>query len=597
LQTVGSLLLTNSDFRLFLSDLNTVGREVFRDTAFTLSDVSKQVGKELEPPKEEQEALKKPGEDAILAASTNDLQGQTSEVADVLKDGAAKVAQNAEQSLVQKVKGPEGDTMLNRLKQAVVKLRKRNDYSDSVSTLSLLIKRYAMVYSHVVDDAIKTTQNDVNTNDEMDIAGKNFWALLRSFGDQDQWQELEKRFQDVMDHSKSDPNFDALTKQIANSVQEMMTDPSFFDHAEERFQDLRAKSKTLASDSSLRDDFDGLLAQLNQTFQSVLTDNDVMQLVDTTGKLMKILSPAHQYTNGELISDAIQVFVPLLVQAIQYVPIPRLEVATPDVDLLLENLILEPGKTINNTSFLPYRLRLETYNDLDIHKARFGMTSSVTSFVRIHVDGLSIRGEEIGYWMRAHSGIFRLADEGIASFALDERGIDVEIDVEVGKDALDKILTLRSVRVHVHKLNYALRQSKFAWIAWLFKPVLRPILRKTVEYAIATGISEGLQFANRELLFARERLRATRIADPDDVRKFFKAVITRLVPKEDPDLYTRVGVVQPGKGVFKGKYAPGSIVKLWNEEAAQAQQRIREYERDGWKNDIFDVPVVSPVAF
>jgi len=30
LQTVGSLLLTNSDFRIFLSDLSTVGREVFK---------------------------------------------------------------------------------------------------------------------------------------------------------------------------------------------------------------------------------------------------------------------------------------------------------------------------------------------------------------------------------------------------------------------------------------------------------------------------------------------------------------------------------------------------------------------------------------
>ncbi|KAG9988296.1 hypothetical protein KCU78_g20223, partial [Aureobasidium melanogenum] len=37
LQTVGSLLLTNSDFRIFLSDLNTVGREIFKDAAFSLS--------------------------------------------------------------------------------------------------------------------------------------------------------------------------------------------------------------------------------------------------------------------------------------------------------------------------------------------------------------------------------------------------------------------------------------------------------------------------------------------------------------------------------------------------------------------------------
>ncbi|KZV95799.1 hypothetical protein EXIGLDRAFT_765876 [Exidia glandulosa HHB12029] len=44
-------------------------------------------------------------------------------------------------------------------------------------------------------------------------------------------------------------------------------------------------------------------------------------------------------------------------------------------------------------------------------------------------DGL-IRAKEIGFWLRLHSELFlRLADEGMASFALDERGIDVTLDV------------------------------------------------------------------------------------------------------------------------------------------------------------------------
>lgn len=562
---------------------------MFRDTAFTLSEVSKQAGEQLEPSSEEADAVRKPGNDAILSAKHQGLNGEAAEVSDVLIDSATKVVGEAEQSLVAKIKGPEGDTMLSRLKQAVMKLRKRRDYSDSVSILSLLIKRYAMVYSHVVRDTLQAADEDIGRNPETDRALRNFWTLLRSFGDQKEWDDLETRFKEVMEHGRADPQFDELVRQVGNSVQEMMTDPSFFDHAEERFQDLRAKSKELASDSSLREDVDGLLAKLQSTFQSILRDPDVMRLLETTKRISRVLSPAHQYTNGELIADSIHVFVPLVIQAVQYLPIPRLEIATPEIDLLLENLILEPGKTINNSSFLPYKLRVETYNDLEIRKARFGMTSSVQSIVRIKLDGLSVRADEIGYWLRAHTGLLRLADEGVASFQLDQRGVDVEIDVEVGKNRLDKILSLRAVRVCVHKLDYTLRQSRFAFFSWLFKPLIRPLVRKTIEFQIASAISDFLQFANRELVYARERLRATRIANPDDLGTFIKAVMARLIPPEDPDLYTRVGVAQPGKGVFKGVYAPGSVVKLWNEEAAQAAQRIREYERDGWRNDIFDV--------
>jgi len=118
---------------------------------------------------------------------------------------------------------------------------------------------------------------------------------------------------------------------------------------------------------------------------------------------------------------------------------------------------------------------------------------------------------------------------------------------------------------------------------------LRPLIRKTLEMQLAAAIGEGLQAANRELLYARERLRATRIADPDDLKTFFKAVLARLTPPEDPDFQARVGVASPGKGVFDGVYAPGSVVKLWNEEATQADQRIRENDSGGWRNSVFDV--------
>ncbi|KAK1750560.1 hypothetical protein QBC47DRAFT_119005 [Echria macrotheca] len=587
-QTVGSLLLTNSDFRLFLSDLDVVCREIFRDTAFALSEASKEAGKRLEPPKEQQEALKQPGKEANGKPSEGDLEGEVAEITQVLEDGVSKVAAEAENSILDKLQGEEKDTLLLRLKQAVMKLRQRRDYTDSVSTLSLLLKRYAMVYSRIAKDALSTADEDVDRNPEMDKAAKNLWILIRSFGDAKEWDELERRLNQVMEHGQSDPEFEKLVGELGNATQEMFTDPEFLDHAEERFQDLRDKSRSLASRSSLRDDVDGLLAQLYATFQSVMRDQDVANLMGTTKKLVRILSPAHQYTNTALVEDALNVFIPLLIQSINYIPIPRVEISTPQIDLLLENLILEPGVTINHSSFFPYKLRIETFNDLEIRKARFRTTSAVKSLTRIRIDGLSIRAEEVGFWMRAHSGLLRFADEGISSFALDERGLDIQLDIEVGKDRLEKILSLRAVKVRIHKLNWTLRQSKFSFFAWLLKPFLKPVIRKTLELQLANAIKESLHFANRELIFARERLRATRIADPDDIGTFVKAVLARLTPPDDPDLQARVGLA-PGGGVFDGVYAPGSVVKLWNEEATQASQRIRENEVGGWRNAVFDV--------
>ncbi|MCJ1352365.1 MAG: hypothetical protein MMC33_002349 [Icmadophila ericetorum] len=592
LRTVGSLLLTNSDFRIFLNDLNVIGRQVFADTAFSLSNVAEEAGKQLEPSSNQTMMIDGPGADDGPAPTREDLKDEVADVSKVVGNGLVKTGQDAISSLKENVSGDQKDTLLYRLKQAVLKLRKRNDYSDSVSTVGLLIKRYAMAYSRAVDQTISTAQNDVQTNSELDRAVKNFWSLLSSFGDRKQWQSLEEKVNKIMEHSQKDPDFENLMMDVGNSIQKLLTDPDFFESADRKIQELREKSKNVGSDSSLREDVDSALEQFQATFNSVTRDQDISKLISTTIKIFNILSPVNATTNSDLIDDSLHVFIPLLIQAIQYIPVPRIEISTPEIDLLLENLIVESGHTINHTSFLPYKLRVETYNDIEIRKAKFRTTTSTTSLVSIKLDGMSLRADDVGFWLRAHSGILRLADEGIAGFQLDERGLDIHLDIELGKERLEKLVTLKDVRVTVHKLSYDLRKSKFSWLAWLMKPLIRPIVRKVLEKQLATAISDTIHAANRELLYFRERLRATRISDPQDLRTFLKAIMARLTPEEDPDLYTAVGVRPSGAKVFKGVYAPGSVVKLYEDEALRAGERIEEFEVEGWRNEIFDVQAV-----
>lgn len=590
IRTVGSLLLTNSDFRIFLGDMGTIGRQVFADTAFSLSGVAEEVGKKVEPSEQEQKTIQEPGSEEGPPPTANDLGNGAADVSKVVGNGLIKTGQDAFSSLQENVTGDQKETLLYRLKAAVMKLRERNDYSDSVSTIGLLIKRYALAYSRAADQTISAAQDDVNTNPELDRAIKNGWSLISSFGDKEQWQMLEEKINKVMKHSQTDPDFENLMMDVGNSVQKLLSDPDFFDSLDKKIQELREKAKQVDTESTLRTDVNDALEQMQATFSSVLADEDVSKLIDTSTRILNILSPLHSNTNGDLIQDSLHVFIPLLIQAIQYIPIPRLEISVPEIDLLLENLIIEPGRTVNQTSFLPYKLLIQTYNDLEIRKAHtLRTTTSTTNTVTISVNGLSVRADEVGFWLRAHSGIFRLADEGIASFQLDERGIDIALDIEIGKERLEKILTLKAVRVQVHKLKYQLRKSKFSWLAWIINPIVRPIVKRVMQRQLANAIADGIHAANRELLFARERLRATRISDPQDIRTFIKAIITRLTPAEDPDVYTAVGVT-PSKGVFNGVYAPGSIVKLYEDEARLATERVDDATiGGGWRNEIFDV--------
>ena len=562
---------------------------MFADTAFSLSNVAEEVGKELEPSEAENRTVQKPGADDGPPPTRDDVKEGAAQVSAVLGNGAAKTGSDALSSLKENVTGDQKETLLNRLKQAIIKLRKRDDYSDSVSVIGTSIQRYAKAYSRAADEALLSAQEEVHTNPELDRAIGNAWRLLCTLGDRKEWERLEQKVNKVMEHSQSDPDFESIMNQVGTAVQKMFTDPSYFDSADKTIQEIREKIKSSESKSGLRDDIEAAITQAQTTLQAVLNDKDISNLITTTTRILQIISPLHTATNPELLNDSLNIFIPLLIKTIQYIPIPRLEVSVPEIDLLLENLIIEPGHTVNETSFLPYQLRIETQNNLDLRKAKFRVTSSVTSLVTVRLNGMSLRADDIGFWLRAHSGIFRLADEGIAGFQLDDRGIDIALDMEIGREKLEHILTLKAVRVHIHKLNFTLRKSKFSFVSWLLKPILRPIIRRTMQKQLATAIADFFHAANRELLFARERLRATRISDPQDVRTFIKAVVTRLTPAEDPDLYTAVGVRPSENKVFKGVYAPGSVVKLWEEEARQASERVDDYTREGWRNEIFDV--------
>jgi hypothetical protein len=597
------LLLTNSDFRLFLQDLNILGRQVFADTANKLSEVAETAAKEVEPSYAQVATVQKPGADAGKAPTTDALTSEVADIAATVTDAAKTTGQEAASSFEDHIlSGSEKETLIARLKAAVTKLRHRNDYSESVSVIGLLIRRYAKVYSRAADKTIKTVVDDVDTNEDLDKAVRNGWSLITSFGSQEAWREAEDRFKQVVSHADKDPEFEDLMNTLASSVQRMLTDPNFFDEAGEKVHELSEKSNGVGSDTPLKRDIEQFIKQCKVVYDSVINDQDVSKIFKTTMRIWKILSPARSVANRELIIDSYTVFLPLFIQAIQYIPIPRLEISVPEIDLLLENLILEPGKTVNHSSFLPFKLNINTNNDLTVRKAKARVVSNLTTLVTTNIQGMSIRADEVGFWFRAHKGIFRLADEGIASFQLDERGMDIAVDFEVGKDRLEKILSLRKVRVKIHHLNYTLSKSKFACLAWIFKPILRPIIRKTLEHKIATAIEEGLHAANRELVYARERLRATRISNPDDIRTFIRAIVTRLTPEEDPDLYTNVGITgganqRKGTNPFVGVYTPGSVVKLVQDEGQRAGEVVEDNEVGRWRNEVFDVPATTPGSY
>ncbi|KAI5294091.1 hypothetical protein KEM55_006771, partial [Ascosphaera atra] len=160
-----------------------------------------------------------------------------------------------------------------------------------------------------------------------------------------------------------------------------------------------------------------------------------------------------------------QIVIPLLIRHIKAIPLKRLEISVPQVDLLLENILIVPGWS--SSSFLPANCLVTVQNDLfmkKVHAKRANTRFRTT--VKMTTVGLNTSAKDFGYWIQVHptSLLPPFSDEGIASFKLDERGMDISLDLEVVHGHREQFIKLHGVRVIIHKLEYVKRGNKWAFI-------------------------------------------------------------------------------------------------------------------------------------
>ncbi|TGZ77290.1 hypothetical protein EX30DRAFT_374732 [Ascodesmis nigricans] len=621
-KTVAELLMGNREFRGLVEDVVTVARLIVSDTAEVAGEKVKDVAEVVRPEKEELEGV---GEGAMDGGQTypgvlpaqarmmretgpaggkhqarrpDSPEQQLKDVAEAVEEGIVETAQEAVDSTEHALKdGHRGEALLERLKRTVLKLRAQADYTDSVNIISTLLKRYAIAYSRSISAPAEHAASAVHTNSALDEAASRLWSVITSFGDKTAWDELLRRWGQLLSHLTSDIQFEALMNEIGDTISDILTNPSFADSSAldkklQRLRDLAGGFDT-GPTGSLKTDLDTLLSQCLTVLSTIAQDPALTSLTISATAILDTVSPPqspHTF-NPDLASDLTHVLAPRLLELLQHIPLLRLTVCTRTLTLLLENIILEPGDTIAHSSFFPHNVRIDTLNALELRKHPRRYTSSGTTTTTITLRGLTLRAEEIGYYIRLSSPSLSwlgagMWDEGIISIFLDDRGIDLTLTITFSRSSADNIIALRDVAVKVNTLNYTLHRSRFRWLVWPAKPLLRPIIRRILKSQLESGIRELARTVNREVVFARERLRAVRVARPRSWGRFVRAVASRFRAPEGGEVEVRVG---RGEGRLEGRYAPGSLVGLWEREGEGAGEWVRVGGEGGWRNRVFAV--------
>ncbi|KAG8987633.1 hypothetical protein FRB90_003237, partial [Tulasnella sp. 427] len=595
-KTLVTLLFTSSAFRLLLTDIFVTVRDILADFAAQVGDVAKVVESGahvvegvVRPSDEERHQTN--GDAALqedAKAGSPDIEQVRAEQAQVKVEAEKEIletvnesterGQAAWQSLQQQTPDRIREAILDRIKSIIRQAQADPRFLQALQTITDLGNKYYQVglmttlsLSSAAEAAASSVINDTQVEAEVDVhldphlkeAMRRLHSLLERFvgGKADTaLHDIEKLVQDFS--VKDDPSPNGVVGILARAQQWLdhtlkdrdwvSTDEantelnSIYDDAKAHLngsapqeqkakhdladlgQDVQAILDTAAHDTALRRVFDTFTALVMDTaYFASISKPDVIALTTREGRR------AYAELKREVQRDFLGFVLPRLIQALKVIPLPRLELKSPTVDAVLDNV------NISSLSFIPDNVTITNVSELNIvgsdaarargsdqGRAVMGVAvptvtvSEAMTRTKVHVKGLRISADEIGYYADVR-GPWCLGwkDWGLLTMEVGGKGVPgegllIDIELEVAGEELDApadgepqaYFKVVDVKVDAPGMAFTIKKSRH-WIfnSVLLQPLLGPSAREAVSLVLAQKIKEALEGVGKKLGEASRR--------------------------------------------------------------------------------------------
>ena len=432
---------------------------------------------------------------------------------------------------------------------------------------------------------------------------------------QEKEEEGKEEGEEVM-KKQGDDGQDSFLTQLRSVLRDALLHPII---ATNSSQDNSNNSSP--EDISLQFSLDGFLSQMYTVSISILHDPTLANFLTASISLISLIP--ERMTLQRLVGYG-DTLLPKLLSRLPCIPIPRLEILSPSVDLLMENLIVTPIP--DGSSLLPSTVKIKTNTTLNLTDSH--SNSKSTTVTAVYTNNLTpLTAQKVGYILRLHPTRFfpTITSRGLISLTLPKGVSFVVTHNPFPAKGSPKI----RVRVRIPELTYTVVDSTgCGGVMTFLRPLLSPVIRALAEAKVEEAIAEVVEDLEKEASLARERIRGAKAvgltgwgdvvkaiweglgesffggkagtgtnsnegvgdddADNDDVEISLGISGTRpnpkLIPKED-------GKERKG---WEGVYAPGSVVGLWEEEERRERERERELQMHrgrwrggGWRSGVF----------
>jgi hypothetical protein len=288
-----------------------------------------------------------------------------------------------------------------------------------------------------------------------------------------------------------------------------------------------------------------------------------------------------------LVKDLTEVVIPAIFENIAYVPIPRIEYSDPQVDAIIENLVLESDNFMPNV--------VEIASDNYFRWGRKKIANKHKNSVDIKVTGVQMDLRDVSYHIKRKSGFPSITDTGVLDLLLPGDGFSFRLKVSTPeKKDSQHVFKVEKVDVNVKGLKLKVKKSNHKLLFTLFKPIalkaIRPALQKAIEKAIKDECDKADQFLYQVKQEADRALEEAK-DDPEQAvniyMRYYNATQKRILQgKEKAKAITqdkKVNVAMTKQdSIFPDIHLPGGI-----------SSKATEYKELAAKGDKWESPVFS----
>ncbi|KAI1102947.1 hypothetical protein F4804DRAFT_311617, partial [Jackrogersella minutella] len=643
LRTLGTLIITNGQFRKLLNDATVLLRDIAGDAATNAASKVRPSGDDLaqidrpaednvwhDAPNFSKESVKSQLQSVYKGNPTQDARGVAASGAQAAQqsDGSTRdrlnAAQNTTGSTTEQLKSnvdpdtresvkqtsqtyrartqqylskkmPEErrDQAIWRLKKMVVECQQHPDYQQAISTLLDLAEQYGSHSKSLVAGGSGTVKE---TRTHLAAAEADLKTLIERFANGTSSDDLWSSINTIYADADKDPELKNWFKSIDSYIRQCLQQQGYImeDASNEQWRRLYdhgnylLREKYRSHTDRVVNEFKFLADQFDQDPDNKAFAASLQKLFNDLGNDEK----GKAAFKPHLLKDLTDVIIPAIFEKVAYIPIPRIEYSDSEVDAVVENLVLESDNFMPNV--------LEVASDNYFRWGRKKIASKNKNSIDVKVTGIQMDLRDVSFYVKRKQGFPSITDTGVANIKMAGDGFCFRLKLSTAdeKDS-QHLFKIDKVDVDVKNLQIKLVKSNHKILFGLFKPmmlkVLRPVIQKTAEKQLKEQFNQFDQLLYQIKQEADRALDEAR-ADPENAPNIYNRYISAaqkqiLQGKQKAEAVSadkKVNMaITKEDSIFPSIHLPGGI----SSKATEYRELARKGEQ--WESPVFSIGAAS----